>query len=134
MKYIKKQSAVEATQWFKNGDHPLDYARDIQGIESGVMRVFTGLDCQTRGWEGQVVRYYRHPEVSGQEICKHCGSTMHVHGWLDTLDENGLIVCPGDWILTNSEGDQYPKKPDIFAAAYEPVEGTDDAEAVNGGA
>jgi len=24
MKFIKKQIAIEATQWFKNGDHPDD--------------------------------------------------------------------------------------------------------------
>ncbi len=34
--------------------------------------------------EGKVVRYYRHPNIDGQTVCKHCGNTMHNHGWIDT--------------------------------------------------
>lgn len=28
---------------------------------------------------------------------------------------------PGDWIITGVKGEQYPCKPDIFEATYEPV-------------
>jgi len=45
---------------------------------------------------------------------------MHVHGWIDTL-EGGHIVCPGDWIITGVAGENYPCKPKIFAATYEPA-------------
>ena len=45
---------------------------------------------------------------------------MHVHGWIDTK-EGGHIVCPGDWIITGVAGENYPCKPDIFAATYDPV-------------
>lgn len=38
--------------------------------------------------------------------------------WIGTL-EGGHIVCPGDWIITGVHGEQYPCKPDIFAATYE---------------
>jgi hypothetical protein len=30
----------------------------------------------------------------------------------------------GDWIIKGVKGEFYPCKPDIFAATYEPVEGT----------
>ena len=34
MKYRKKPVVVEATQWFKNGDHPLDYSEIHNGFEN----------------------------------------------------------------------------------------------------
>lgn len=30
-------------------------------------------------------------------------------------------VTPGDWIITGVAGENYPCKPDIFAATYEPA-------------
>jgi hypothetical protein len=106
--YRKKPVVIEASQWFKNGDHPLDYA-DI----SGKYR-------KDHDWEGSIVRYYRHPDHPGDSICEQCGLTHHVHGWIDTL-EQGHRVCPGDWIITGVRGERYPCKPDIFEATYEEV-------------
>lgn len=108
--YRKKPVVVEATQWFKNGDHPLD------GSERIVGGMYDGALC-----EGKVVRYYRHPATDGQARCNHCGKRMENHGWIDTL-EGGHIVCPGDWIITGVAGENYPCKPDIFNATYEVVE------------
>lgn len=104
-KYRKKPVVIEATQWLKNGDHPDDYS---------------STKAAKNKWEGEVVRYYRHPEVSGESSCKHCNKRMHDHGWIDTL-EGGHIVCPGDYIITGIQGEYYPCKPDIFAATYEPA-------------
>ena len=120
MKYRKKPVVVEATQWFKNGDHPLDYSEPTTGFENGELREFSGDYRRGRGWEGSIVRYFRRPDVSGQETCRHCCSVMHIHGWIDTL-EGGHTVCPGDWIITGVKGEHYPCKPDIFGATYEPV-------------
>ncbi len=39
---------------------------------------------------------------------------------IETL-EGPLIVNPGDWIITGVQGEQYPCKPEIFEATYEPV-------------
>ena len=36
--------------------------------------------------------------------------------------EGPLHVSPGDWIITGVKGEQYPCKPDIFEATYEPAE------------
>lgn len=111
MKFRKKPVVIEATQWFKNGDHPND----------DTMRPFedTGkIPEQPR--EGAVVRYFRLPGVPGDQSCQHCQSAMHWHGWIDTL-EGGHIVCPGDWIITGVKGEHYPCKPDIFAATYDLV-------------
>ena len=121
MKYRKKPVVIEATQWFKNGDHPLDYVKDLAAFENGELRIFTGVERKANGWEGDIVRYYRTPSMDGKTPCKHCGQIMHDHGWIDTL-EGGHIVCPGDWIITGVKGEHYPCKPDIFSATYETVE------------
>jgi hypothetical protein len=119
-KFRKKPVVIEASQWFKNGDHPADYAEDQQGLEDGELRIFTGAERKAGGWQGGVVRYYRHPDVPGKKPCEQCGRPHQVHGWVDTL-EQGHRVCPGDWIITGVRGEQYPCKPDIFAATYEPA-------------
>ena len=107
-KYVKKPIPIDATQWFKNGDHPEDDCREIMGEDGPFMS------------EGKVVRYYRTPDLDGQNECKQCGDIMHNHGWIDTL-EGGHIVCPGDWIITGVRQEKYPCKPDIFEETYEEV-------------
>jgi hypothetical protein len=120
-KYRKKPIVIEATQWFKNGDHPADYDNNVNGLEGGQPHTWSGMEARELGWEGQIVRYFRRPDVPGPKACQHCDKTMHVHGWIDTK-EGGHIVCPGDWIITGVAGENYPCKPDIFAATYELVE------------
>jgi len=119
-RYRKKPVVVEAEQWFKNGDHSGDYAEDRDVLDDGHVQRISGDVARERGWEGSVVRYFRRPDVPGDQVCRHCGQTMHVHGWIDTK-EGGHIVCPGDWIITGVQGERYPCKPDIFAATYEPA-------------
>ena len=109
-KFKKKPVVVEATQWFKNGDHPDDEIRIVPNL--------TGEDFPS---EGKVVRYCRNPERSGKSKCTKCKKIMHVHGWIDTL-EGGHNVCPGDWVITGVVGERYPCKPDIFEATYHKVE------------
>ena len=119
MRFRKRPVEVDATQWFKNGDHPLDYSKNHDGLENGILRKFAAEERKAKGWEGDIVRYHRVP--NGPLYCKHCGLTMHVHGWIDTL-EGGHIVCPGDWIITGVHGEYYPCKPDVFEKTYEKVE------------
>jgi len=112
-KYRKKPIVIEAHRWWKNGDHPNDGTERFDGGE------FAGELL-----EGKVVRYFRHPAISGDAMCLRsvpCGRTMHEHGWIDT-PEGGHTVCPGDWIVTGINGEFYPVKPDIFEATYEAAE------------
>ena len=111
MKYRKKPIVIEATRWFKNGDHPQD----------DVFRPFedTGV-VPTEPREGKVVRYFRHPQIGDTSLCGLCGVKMHDHGWIDTL-EGGHTVCPGDWVITGVAGERYPCKNEIFLATYEPA-------------
>lgn len=122
MKFRKKPVVIEASQWFKNGDHPLDYVKTKGGFEHDAWREFLPSFRKESDWGGDLVRRYRTPEMDGDSQCKHCGKIMHVHGWIDTL-EGGHIVCPGDWIITGIQGENYPCKPDIFEATYEAVNG-----------
>lgn len=120
-KFRKLPVVIEATQWFKNGDHPEDFLKECSGHENGELRTFTGAERRERGWEGDVVRYFRHPRIPGSDPCAYCKHTFHDHGWIDT-HEGGHIVCPSDWIITGVKGERYPCKPDIFAVTYEAVE------------
>ena len=110
MKFRRKPGVINATQWFKNGDHPED------GKE-----VFDSGEFKGELLEGKVVRYFRHPDVAGRAPCIHCRRRMHDHGWIGPM-EGGHTVCPGDWILTGVKGEFYPCKPDIFESTYEKAE------------
>ncbi len=120
-KFRKKPVVIEATQWFKNGDHPNDYDNPTTSWKNGLPEELPGSLAKEKGWEGQVVRYFRRPDKSGDTLCDHCSKTLHDHGWIDTL-EGGHIVCPADWVITGVKGERYPCKPDIFEATYEPAE------------
>lgn len=109
MKFIKKPIQIEAHQWFKNGDHPLD---DTFTVKPSREKPFKS--------EGKIVRRFRHPGIKGDSFCKKCTKKMIDHGWIDTL-EGGHIVCPGDWIITGVEGEMYLCKPEIFNKTYERV-------------
>ena len=111
MKFRKKPVVINATQWFKNGDHP----------EDDCFRPFedTGKIPQEPR-EGNVVRYFRRPDKDGNSKCPQCFFTWDKHGWIDTL-EGGHNVCVGDWIITGVKGEKYPCKPDIFKMTYEKV-------------
>ena len=115
-KFRKKPIVIEATQWFKNGDHPEDACEIF--LASGEIDLPKGTAFKG---EGHIVRYYRRPSSDGHRHCEKCSTVMHLHGWIDTL-EGGHIVCPGDWIIQGIKGELYPCKPDIFEATYELVE------------
>lgn len=119
MKFRKKPVVVEATQWFKNGDHPQDYDGTVTDPLSGVE--YPSQQRRDEDWEGGVVRRFNRPDKPGHSDCQQCIYPMGVHGWIDTK-EGGHIVCPTDWIITGVQGERYPCKPDIFAATYEPAE------------
>lgn len=95
MKFRKKPVIIEASQFYKLGDHAS--VRRAQFADDGKCRWVEGDD-----------------------------SSINVYGcrpgyYISTL-EGGHEVTPGDWIITGVKGEQYPCKPDIFAATYEPVE------------
>ena len=96
---MSKAESTTTVQWFKNGDHPLDYAEDRVEFENGELVTFSAALCKTNGWEGAIVRNFLHPDIDGLTDCHLCGATMREHGWLDD-GGNGQAVCPGDFIVT----------------------------------
>lgn len=89
-----RPKAIFAQKWEKNGDHILDYTEPYTCPETG--ETFTPEQIKEKGWEGQFVRYYRHPEISGEMVCGHCDRKLHDHGYIERA---GVIVCPGDVII-----------------------------------
>lgn len=91
-KYVKKPIPIEAIQWNKDGDH------------TNVKRVYI-------------------PQDLDPPACEKCGQPARLHGTIITLEGKGGAqeVCPGDWIITGVQGENYPCKPDIFAATYDQV-------------
>ena len=108
--YRKKTPLVNASQWFKNGDHPND------GTE-----VFENGEFKGELLEGKVVRYYRDPSINGKIACSVCGAIMHEHGWIDD-GSHGHTVCPGDMIVQHETGgNYYPFNINIFNSTYDHV-------------
>ncbi len=88
-KYRKKSDVVEAAQWFKDGDHP-------------------------------AVTPYPNVGDNTQRTCCVCHKhLMSEHGWFDTYAQGICVVCPGDWIITNIEGDWLFCKAGAFEEEYE---------------
>lgn len=114
LKYIPLAPVVvEAAQWFRNGDHPLD------DVGATTFDPLTGEEY-TR-LEGRIVRFYRNPFVDGDTLCPRCDMRMHEHGWIEN-PSGGFVVCPGDWIVTGSrENFFYPMENRIFFHKYSPV-------------
>ena len=110
MKYRKKPVLTEATQWFKNGDHPQDQSTPIDGP-----------DGPNRLTEGKVVKYFRRLNIPGGRFCPDCGNVMQIHGLLDGLNDEE-VVCPGDYVVTDRKGRYYVIKAADFEAQYEPYE------------
>ena len=113
---MSKAEETTTVQWFKNGDHPLDYAEDREGFENGELVTFSAESCKSKEWEGAIVRYFRSPSVHGDSECASCGSTAHEHGWLDD-GGNGQAVCPGDFIVTTNGRHTVVQQPDRAEAA-----------------
>jgi hypothetical protein len=108
VKYRKKPTLTEATQWFKNGDHPQDKSEPIE-LTGGS----PGLS------EGKIVRYFRSLNIPGGRFCPICGNVMQKHGLMDGLNDEET-VCPGDYIVTDRKGRYYRLSAAEFEAMYEP--------------
>lgn len=102
---------TEATQWFKNGDHPEDRSTPI---DSG--------DGPQRLTEGKVVRFFESLNIPGGKFCPDCGNPMRKHGILHGLNGKEENICPGDYIVTDRQHGGYYRMPaGEFESMYEPT-------------
>lgn len=83
---------IKGCRWEKNGDH----YNDPKGTSV----------------EGKVVRYYRHPYVSGTSICPFCQEPMHDHGFIDEIPSK--VVCPGSYVLELDTGKHIVVNQEVF--------------------
>lgn len=96
-KYRKKPVVIEATQWFRLGDHP-------------------SVNCKATDVLNLLMVQVNRPDIP-LEIDKNGNAD---YGVIETL-EGSYIVSPGDWIITGIKGERYPIKDEIFQITYEPV-------------
>lgn len=101
---------TEATQWFRNGDHPEDQSVPIDRADGPVVLT-----------EGKVVRRFRAQHIPGDRFCHECGNTIQKHGELHgerAIKEER--ICPGDYIVTDPHGKFYRMRTEMFETLYEP--------------
>lgn len=131
MRPPKANSVYDAHIWHKNGDHPEDHCQ-----------TFTGSDGKSFQGEGQVVRYYRRPDVPGDQVCELCGATMHEHGWIDLSGPDVMgrsygnvpsnphhaffmpadnRVCPGGVVVNGTAGHYQSISPKDFDEIFEVI-------------
>lgn len=134
-RYRQKTLIVEATQWWKNGDHPQDGIGEklvdtVAYLNETPIDKWEGKtppDAPTyRRNEGKIVRFFRRPGFVGTNYHS-CSYTWDKHGWIEASDGRpSSLVCPGDWLITDPLGNIYPCSPELFRASYEKVERCDD--------
>ena len=52
--------------------------------------------------------------------CPKCNEMFSAHGWVVT-NHAGVTVCPGDWIITSPDGENYKCRDTVFRETYEEV-------------
>jgi hypothetical protein len=97
VKYRLKE-IVEAEQWFPE---------EVSGV------IFKGDKLVPDAW------LFRN-DYTKNDLCR-CGKQHNHHGFLRVPGDIGFKVCPGDWIVTNSDGIKAAYKPDVFEQLYERV-------------
>lgn len=90
--FRKKPVVIEATQWFKENDHP--------AVRAGFINAAGSIIDPTDD-AANIAGFRR----------TNCIKTLE--GWHE--------VSIGDWIIRGVKGEFYPCKPDIFAETYEPM-------------
>ena len=60
------------------------------------------------------------PWPKGVEENTHSISKLHL-GWILQTPEGGYTISPGDWVITDAEGELHYCKRDVFEATYEPI-------------
>lgn len=121
MAQYKNTQLFEATQWYKNGDHPLDHVEKTDPLTG---EIITAEMQKENDYEGAVVRRFRHPGVNGTDVCPSCNRIVDDHGWIDsdlTKTPDGAVVCPSDYVIGAPEG-QYASMPaSVFEGIFEKV-------------
>jgi len=117
MLYTRKTLSVEATRWFQNGDHPLDYVNPRIGCGISMPAEI----AEQLGLEGELVKRFNAPGFPPEATCASCGQRVDAHGAVST-PSGAAVVCPGDWIVTGVDDVHYPVKNTVFTTLYQPNE------------
>lgn len=147
MKYVQKRKEVDATPWFKDGDHPQVHLRAAEIIFDKFDNYFyvNAVNMRASTWlavdpDGPIAREHgaslpfsfynvksgkRVPVTEKPELLKiyseHMGWTKAPvdHGYIEGEDGR-QIVKPGDWIIYDN-GKLSVKSNEDFLEEYEPA-------------
>ena len=92
MKFHKKQIVVDATPWFRAGDHPAV----THPVPVGVPIIIDGHEVAA---------------TAAERADLNIGAIKTLEGW--------MLVRPGDFIIRGVQDEHYACKPDIFLKTYE---------------
>ena len=93
-KYRRKPAIVNAVQWFEKGDHPA-----VKMIPLDRFEHLKGTDRR----------------------CNRCQLVLDgIHGEIED-NQQTIMVCPGDFIVTGLPGGMQVWQPDYFASIFERV-------------
>lgn len=85
-----------------------------------IIQAYQWAGYQEQQEEDQVIRYFRDYPKRILAKCSLCSIVMGHHGQIMTQEEK-IIVCPKDYIVTGINGELYPVKPSLFNELYEQV-------------
>ena len=100
-KYRNKPNEVDATQWWKMGDHP-----EVTQYET-VVEV---------GLNGEIV------SLGADEGCKQCIRNMGAHGRLAVAVDDVVKVCPGDYLYQSVTSETRSASAKCFEEGHELIE------------
>ena len=108
-KYKRKSEIVEATQWMRDGDGPVDHVARMPAPDHS----------------GNVVVPYCKKGFDDFRPCSQCGLPLMRHGFLHPLvsaEFRGSIVCPRDYIVMDG-GNMFTRyQKDRFFRVFEVIE------------
>jgi hypothetical protein len=80
------------------------------------------IQVEAEQWRGVLpnVEPYLYKESEKYKACDLCGLVNSYHGLLKTV-QTEIRLCPGDWIITDTYGEEYICKTYMFRYLYKPV-------------
>lgn len=57
--------------------------------------------------------------LSVDQICKNCSKPYGSHGFIESREGGGHIVCPGDYVVKSWDDSYFPCNPKYFEEKYE---------------
>ena len=115
--YRRKMNVVRAFIWREDGDHPYE--------NCGEKKYDPVLKEHFKG-HGSIIRPFVPDTIDAfEDICPECEIQLQWHGQM-SVGGRMVKVCPGDYIIEDSPGAQFPLKEEEFFELFEVIEGDEE--------